>query len=757
MTQAASLDRAVYDTTAERYDAEKYKSSYSLNPQYDPKEMKEAVGRITYLRDEGAFSLYSVDGAFIVRKVSETFQKHRSEIWQNMQKGYETWRNCWGVGGAVVTIAVVVVGYLCESNPVVTCAGVVAGYATYKFGQNWGNASDAKKEAELWTQPSNLAQEIADKRKAAYTKGFPYIHANNLKNTILQPAEVKTFYMEYFADFCRKMGSHEEAHDQARYNWVKNFGVMNPFALSLMKYGLGEIPQDMQDLGSEFEKYVADVAARKNEFDEQKRLIGADTQQSLQMIENEIAKRVGRSRQDMQGHLSRAKAARDEVFDARHIERCGDCRAAEERFQFEKRAHEAEYTIRVASINTFINREIQEVLYTETRRLKGLSNEEIKSIQTKTDARIQVYKEEKAEKRKAVERDYQRDVAAAKTQAEEAIQLEYMRNLQQLRDWEKGRLSGFSYEAVAEIHKETDQTLWAFENERKAALDRAQNNCTGAISVERARRDEVCKTFPDPLSQEYMQAQTVFQFAKKQAEETLVATSSQVNAEYDAKVQTEKNKEFQILKGFSREEAAKMKQEVSQLADALAKGKAKAVQEAFLKAQEQQGAIFVQKTGFIDAEAEHKIQRAYAVETENQRGLSREEIGQIKHDTAIRTQTLEETRSKEIKPHNDALMMRKGQSGAIRDAVFNAHREKAEQIYSQEKQRLETTHTLNVAVIKNDYKDRIDALKGAKDEALKRVAGKETYAMAKFYGPGKELIARAMSTVPNKVFSNSPT
>jgi hypothetical protein len=50
-------------------------------------------------------------------------------------------------------------------------------------------------------------------------------------------------------------------------------------------------------------------------------------------------------------------------------------------------------------------------------------------------------------------------------------------------------------------------------------------------------------------------------------------------------------------------------------------------------------------------------------------------------------------------------------------------------------------------VIKNDYKDRIDALKGAKDEALRRVASKETYEMAKFYGPGKELIARAMATM----------
>jgi hypothetical protein len=752
MTDAVSFEKVA----AERYDAEKYKSSYSLDSQYDLNQIQERVRglpdkRITHLRDEGAFSFLSIDGAGTVRKVSDAFQKRQCQLWKNLQKGYENTITYLSAGAVVVLLAgggyVVAAGYAPSmvSSLVLSIAGLYIGFSVLGIWHYCEQAADAKKQAQLWSQPSTLAQEMAEKRKAAYEKGFPYIYRENLKNTLLQPLEVKALYEEYFTNFCKTLDRQEAMGDQACCNWIEKFGSMNPLSLTLMKYGHGEVPQELAELCDSFEKFKSQIAEVKQEFEEERRLINGESRQHIQALEAEMARKIGSCQATLQEQLAVAKAKRDEVFDARHLERCPDCRAAEERLQFEMQQHQFDYATRVSALNTYLDREIEETLLAETRKLQGLRDEEIRDIQLKTDARIQVYKEEKADKLKSLSFDLQLALARAKDKIASDTEFEYSKNIQQVRDWEKRSLKDFSYEAITEIHKETDASITALERERQELLNRAQNSCSAAIDQARAQRDEVCKTFPDVTCQEYMQAETTYQFVKKQKEEELLSTSSQIVAMYDTKIQTEQESERKILKGLTREEAAKIKQEAAQLVAGLLQGKEKAEQEAYLQAKKECEAVHAQKVGFINAECENKTRRAFAAETERQRGLTREEIGQIKQATVIKVQSIQEKRAKELKPYADTLQAQNGQSLAIRDAVFNAHRQKAEQIYAQEKQHFLAIYSQNEAHITAAYNDRIAMLKGAKDEALKSILNKEVHAVAKHYGAARDLLAQAMS------------
>jgi hypothetical protein len=742
MTQAVSSER-VLDTTAERYDAEKYKSSFSLDPQYvhDPKQGLQEK-RITYLRDEGAFSLHSVDGAVIVRTLSEIYQKNKSAIWENIQQGYERTSRVIGLGGGGMSVGACLLGY---ANPVTapiwfTTAGVIAGLSLIGYAYCSTSATKAHKQAQLWSHPSTMPQEVAEKRKIAYEKGFGYIYTNNLKNNLLHAPEVKMHYEQYLADFCKRWKGSDAHDDQGRYNWIVRFGEMNPLSLTLMKYGLGEIPHDLQTLSDRFEAFKAQVASKQSEFEKQKQLIRGESSQHIQSIEAEKSHKVGHCNQTLQGQLAIAKAKRDEVFDARHLERCPDCRAAEERLQFEKGRHESAYSAQATPLNAFFDREVQEVRFLQTQKLQGLSDEEARDIQLKTDARLQVYAEEKASKLKSCQQELQSEIATAKQKADAINQAEYETNVRQIRNWEKERLKGLCYEAIEEIEKETDLAIAQLENTRQVELTSAQNNYHTALATAKAKRDEICKDFPDQSSQEYMQAGHTFQHQQKRQQEHLSTATSQINIEYNGKIQTEKDAEKKILKGLTREEVAQVKQEANQLVIGLHQGLAKIQGETDMRVKKECEALYAQKVALIQAEFENKTEKAFASEIKSQRGLTREEIVHIKQKAQSQIQTLEEKRVSELNPYYHAFQQKNVQSQAIRDAAFTAHRQQAEQIYTQEKQHYERVHSQNVAQITSAYNSHINAIKGTKDEAINRVFQQEVHEIAKFYGPGKELL-----------------
>jgi hypothetical protein len=264
-----------FDSTLERYDPEKYQPRVSLNPEYvhNPAQIKEQMNslsdkRVTLLGNSknGALSLNLIDSAIRIRSIATTYAQHRSTLWKSDQNEHLFHRNL-AAGAAVLAVACAFLFSKDSTSPAVSfVVGIICGLgAAYE----WYQAYDAGKQIALWNHSPVV--NTAKLREKAYDQGFLYIYQNDLKfqnpfNGVLHPLEVKTFYEQYVPEFFQTMLSQEPINDDERHKWLSSFCTSNPMSLSLMRYGLGEIPADLRPFSAELELLINEIQANPDQM-----------------------------------------------------------------------------------------------------------------------------------------------------------------------------------------------------------------------------------------------------------------------------------------------------------------------------------------------------------------------------------------------------------------------------------------------------------------------------------------------------------
>jgi hypothetical protein len=159
--------------------ADRYPYQLSSDPSYvhNPQEMKEKVNaplekRVRWIRDEGKFSVSSVDSAVIVKGVSDTFRQHQASLWQSrLTQEFITldWATkisaVLGIVGVFAPSRIITIAFL----GAIFIAGAIVARGTAD-------------QAEAWSR--SPTQEIATLRTQAYNKEL-----TKIPDGILHPQE----------------------------------------------------------------------------------------------------------------------------------------------------------------------------------------------------------------------------------------------------------------------------------------------------------------------------------------------------------------------------------------------------------------------------------------------------------------------------------------------------------------------------------------------------------------------------------------
>ncbi len=737
MSEITSVDR-VFDSSLERYDQEKFKSSLSLDPQYvhHHEEMKERVKalpekRITWIRDseDGIFSIHSVDSATLIKSVSDAYRQHRSLICQNAQKAHE-----WACKKILMSLGVIgialgaVAVFMPQAKIAAGVAGVVlAGIGAHYYFDKESKAHDAEKQAQLWSKPSTFAQEVANRRKTAYEGGFPYVYSKNLKSEgFLHPLEIKGLYEEYLSEFCKKQDP------KRQLNWMSSFLSMNPLSSSLIKYGLGEIPDHLQAISQDFENFKALIDSIKNSYEAKKRELNGQTNSQILSYERQKRQGLDACLSTLQAEIAQAKGKRDVAVNLHHPLPCSDCNKADQTYQKTKKHYEDDYTNRMASLNTHLDNKGKKAIEAERVKLKGLSEEDIQRAQTKTQTLIQSYEEEKAQKLKEVH-----SLVVA------VIDTEFNRKFQAIYALEKQKLKGLSNDAISEIEKETDRLIQSYDQEEEKTLNQLHNSAQKIIANAEAKRNETFRVYPDETSPEHLKAEENYQREKQHQEKIYSLNVAAVNTEFDDKVQAAHDLEKEKLGGLSRKDIFQIKNETIPQLKACEKEKTKALEER------QQ-----QSVAAIHSDFESKLQKAHDLEKTNLKGLSMSQILQIKKDTREQIRAIEEERAQALKPHLDQIEKEIAKAKGSRDVVFKTHPHqqncpdcnKVDQTYQHEKKHHEEVHAKKAALINSHFTTQRTEALAANNESLNKLATEELHETLKHFDVAKEILFKAAST-----------
>lgn len=629
-----------FDATFERYDAEKYPSTFSLDPQYvhHHDQMKERVRaapeqRITWIRDseDGIFSFHSVDASVVVKTVSDAYRNYRIQICQNKEKENQRLRNGYLLLTGMTSI-LGLVGTTLNGMPYVVVAGIVAAiFCGYQAAQNDAKVKETGKQAKLWGERSNLAQQIADDRKKVYEKGFPYVYSHDLKKKgFLQPKEIEGLYKEYLSDFLQKLGTYEETKEGG-LKWMHAFLSRNPLSMEMMKYGLGEVPADLKALAEAYEKYEASIKAIFAFYEQKVDEIQKKSNSWIASIEDERAKELAMHRQVLEMEIAKSKARRDEFVQLHHPQPCKECHTAEKVFQDEKKNQEASYEKSVGSLTQYLDKKAQAAQDDEKKQLRGLSDAEILQIEKKTEELLQMYEAEKLQKLKAVRKDLEVTIAKLQANRSESLRIHlnqpcfdcnkaeqvFVQEKQQLEEFyekqvaminaecdakikevsdvEKEQLKGISSEAILQIQKESDALIQSLEKEQDETLKQLLKSYEARMEKARADRDEVFKLHPEETSLEHQKGEQNFQHEKEHQEKVYSHHVAAIKDEFEKKIQQVREAEKENLQGISREDLRAIQEESQRLFQWVDQEKLKALNDNFRNFQTQIGKIQAKK------------------------------------------------------------------------------------------------------------------------------------------------------------------
>ncbi len=390
-----SVSATDFHEGAELFDQEKYRSQVSTSIEPNSQMIEADFKRPLTERISGPINIpgkyadYRLDDV-IVRVPSDAFRRHQAEQWNRAKKQEEEKQWVW-TATAIITALAAIAGGLARGgalgteaansplSPVVVVVGSVAAFVSLIFTAS-ANAAAAKAAQQINKWNGSPLMTIGKERNDAFDQGFLYIYSRDLKlgrdfsyTGRFHPKLVEHEYKKYFEAFCKKLLG--ESCSSCKVAWIDSFLESNPLSLSLMTYGLGEIPERMRQVIDDYARLASFLKEIKQSYRDLKSRERETAQERIKGHNSERALKLKPFTDRHDAEVATAKDNRDRIFQQYPLETQMQHRDAQKNYEAIKKVLDENYSLRADPINKIYDGKVQEVEKDRESHIQKLENQ----------------------------------------------------------------------------------------------------------------------------------------------------------------------------------------------------------------------------------------------------------------------------------------------------------------------------------------------------------------------------------------------